>query len=386
MQKIVFAKLAISNRLFHTNSIVYMVDHCPVCPSVSMLVDYASKHHPEYNLVHMNAWLQATAWEIADLRKQLSLSASEGITLFATVDDGFDFSLTKTTGITRKEWRLHLRHAVSHAMMAGRHTEQDFLNRIKKEGLSIELEMLSGESVEMEYSTASSRLMFAGGEILYSDIIGVDGIVHFVRNLPLPKAFQTNAYLVALDNADYRLHTAYLNGAGLSTDVGTTTPITAFFVPNKGFDSQRLKAPIPKFDDPKIMENMLFDKMLTCADLIALEGHSIQSLNGRNWTISISRKSGMPCFDTTGYVGSTPSRKACVSKCDTLGSNGLIHELRLVLLYVSTPEEVAASTEPPTTARPTDPPSPPVAPVSLVSRRGMLWTAVVTFVTFAWML
>ena len=104
-------------------------------------------------------------------------------------------------------------------------------------------------------------------------------------------------------------------------------PLTAFFAPNEAFTGI-------SFDDEiaGVLENFLFEGpvLLTCEELLEMTGKHVESMNGEKWLVSKNDK-GFPCFDTIEVNGSM--QKACVTKCEVLGRNGVVQEIDKLLIH-----------------------------------------------------
>jgi hypothetical protein len=175
-------------------------------------------------------------------------------------------------------------------------------------------------------------------------------------------------YTVAQKREDLSFHVTLIDTVMLNEDMEYLLPLTAIYVGNDGWDG----VPI-KIDDiaPVILESHIFQNLLWCNDLRALAGQRVESLNGETWFVVVN-DDNFPCFMTEETVGGEP-QKACITECDILARNGIVHVMDKVLLY-ETPEEsdvpqptpVLDFSQPgsaPTFTRP----SPPSGPVSTPS-------------------
>jgi Fasciclin domain len=124
-------------------------------------------------------------------------------------------------------------------------------------------------------------------------------------------------------------------------------PLTAMYAPNADWEGKIIAlGDISK----TVLESHLFDTLLWCDTLRAKAGTRVASLNGQTWLLSINEE-GFPCFDTLQVFGG-PSFKACITKCDILARNGIVHELDSLLLFQN-----------PETLAPQDPTAPSVSVV-----------------------
>jgi hypothetical protein len=127
------------------------------------------------------------------------------------------------------------------------------------------------------------------------------------------------------------------------------SPLTVFFAPNDAFENKVIK--ITEISGT-LLENHIFKDLLWCEKLVGMAGQRIESHNGQTWLVSVNA-AGFPCFDTIVAKGGS-ALKACITECDILARNGIVHELDTVLIYESLD---------------TRPPSPPIAPIAPINQQ-----------------
>jgi hypothetical protein len=109
-----------------------------------------------------------------------------------------------------------------------------------------------------------------------------------------------------------------------------------------------------------VLENHLFlsGGPYSCERLVELEGTTITSMNGINWTISVGQNDGLPCFTSAGTLGG--DRAACITECNILAKNGIAHTVDFVLVTPGTSISTLAPSASMASAAPSvsNPPSP----------------------------
>ena len=135
-------------------------------------------------------------------------------------------------------------------------------------------------------------------------------------------------YEVAKKRDDLSFHITLIDTVMLNEDMEFLLPLTAIYVNNDGWDGIQIK-----LDDiaPVILESHIFEDLLWCNDLRAMAGTRVESLNGETWFIVVN-DDNFPCFLTEDIAGGEP-QKACITECDILSRNGLVHVMDRVLVY-----------------------------------------------------
>lgn len=144
-------------------------------------------------------------------------------------------------------------------------------------------------------------------------------------------------YDIANEDPQFSTQISYIDNVYLDADMKRLLPLTALYAPNPEWEGKKTKMEeIAK----NVLENHLFEKLYWCNTLRNMTGTTITSLNKKNWNISVN-SGNFPCFDTLEIVESGAPKRACITKCDILARNGIVHELDTVLLFE------AAETRPP---------------------------------------
>ena len=178
-------------------------------------------------------------------------------------------------------------------------------------------------------------------------VISAHSLVHFTNEAPKPRSITHTVYDIAEELDRYRIHISYIDALFLREDMKRLLPLTVFYAPNEAFEGKVFQ--ITEISET-LLENHIFKELLWCEKLVGMAGQRVESHNGQTWLVSVNEKTGMPCFDTIEVFGGA-AEKACITVCDILARNGIVHELDTVLVY-----EVAE----------TRPPSPPIAPIAPV--------------------
>ena len=174
-------------------------------------------------------------------------------------------------------------------------------------------------------------------------------IMHFTDRVPLPYSMTNTVYDIARRLGNYSQQLNLIDSVFLSSDVKRLSPLTAFYAPdeqwvNKQIDLTEIST--------AVLENHLFKQLLWCHVLNGLAGTEIESHNGRFWLVSTNEE-GFPCLDTVTADGE--KTRSCVTKCDILARNGIVHEVDQIILYEDMQTRGPSPPIPPTFVPPTLP-------------------------------
>ena len=181
---------------------------------------------------------------------------------------------------------------------------------------------------------------------LLSCIVSIFRLVHFVTEVPQPRSVSHNVYDIGKEREEFKIHITYIDSLFLAEDLKRLLPLTVFYAPNEAFEGKVFE--ITEVSE-SLLENMVFKELLWCERLVKMAGERVESHNGQTWLISVN-EAGFPCFDTIEVFGGA-AKKACVTHCDILARNGIVHELDTVMVY-DVPE-----TRPPSLPTPEQPQS-----------------------------
>ena len=281
-----------------------------------MLVDVASIH-TAYNLEDNAQLLGATEWNLRDIRQ--SVGDGTDVTMFASINTGWDFfNRDDMLRIVTDKWKIHMWNLMEHTMVQGAWTKKALADRYNEIG-PYKLTSLAGEPIQVDWNPVKNEVTVAGGELFFPNIQGPDGLVHLTNKLPLPISVTHTIYDIADEDPNYSTQILYIDSVRLASDMRRLLPMTAMYAPNTAFDN--IVTPMNKIAET-VLKNHMFEELLWCDDLRAMAGEgTIMSLNQREWTISV--EDGMPCFEAQNPVEGVG--KACVTKCDILARNGIVH-------------------------------------------------------------
>ena len=142
------------------------------------------------------------------------------------------------------------------------------------------------------------------------------------------------------------MHLGYLTSLFLEEDVKRLLPLTVFYAPNEAWDGKLID--LLELSET-VLENMIFKELLWCEKLVEMAKNQepIESHNGQLWNVVVNEE-GFPCIKTAQKQGEMKAMDACITKCDILARNGLVHQIDSLIVYQSL-ETLA--------------PFPPIAPV-----------------------
>jgi uncharacterized surface protein with fasciclin (FAS1) repeats len=326
--------------IFYNNkiSVGYVVDKCPICPGVAMLIDYATEFTGrKYNLRQTSTFFVASMWNL----RNLSLSVGDGseITMLASNDDGWKvFNLQDMTRLASDQWNPHKLDLLRHNLIQGRLSYNDLLQKYQTEG-TFNLTSLAGQPVTIGYNEDNKTITVAGGDIFYKDVQGTDGLVHFTEAVPLPKSMTWTVYDFAKNDENFETQATMIDAVFLASDMKQLSPLTVLYAPDDKWTN--LAIPMEEISRT-VLENMVFKTLLWCDTLRALEGQYAESHNQKYWTITVNDKN-MPCFEFSeqkelnGTAVDSKSKPAvyqsCITQCDILARNGIVHHIDTVLLF-----------------------------------------------------
>jgi len=292
-----------------------------------MLVNVAAEYTP-YNVADQAELLTASEWNLRDIR--LSVGDGTDITMFAAINTGWAFfNRDDMLRIVTDKWKVHMWNLLEHTMIQGAWTKEKLYERYQEVG-PYDLTSLAGEPIRVDFDHGTiNDLTVAGGDLFFPNIQGTDGLVHFATELPLPISVTHTVYDIAKENPKFSTQILYIDTVRLATDMKRLSPMTALYAPNE--DWENVVTPMTEIAET-VLKNHMFKELLWCEDLVAMAGtEMVTSLNNQNWTISVN-DGGFPCFDAA--VAAEGTQRACITKCDVLVRNGLVHELDYRMEYV----------------------------------------------------
>ncbi|GKY93565.1 hypothetical protein MPSEU_000323900 [Mayamaea pseudoterrestris] len=306
------------------NGVGYVVDKCLVCPGVSMLAEYVEEF-TQHNLKDVAQMFISSEWN----RRNLSLNVGDGgpITLFAAINDGwFEVNSEDVTRLSTDMWKPHQLDLLRHMMVQGNWSYNTLQDKLSSEG-PYNLTSLAGQNLTVSFDEEKDLLSIAGGSLFYQDVQGVDGVMHFTDKVPLPFSMTNTVYEIARRLGNYSAQLNLIDSVFLSSDMNRLSPLTAFYAA----DDQWMNKQIDLTDiSTGVLENHIFKELLWCDVLISKEGQQIESHNGRYWLVSVNEEN-MPCLDTV--TADDEKTRSCVTKCDILARNGIVHEVDTIILF-----------------------------------------------------
>lgn len=358
----------------------YILDRCVICSGIGMLVQYASEYSHQYRsaskgLKETSQLLDASLWNLRNL--SMSTGNGEMITFFAALTPGYknEFTAMDTIRLSTLKWIRHLRDFLHHSMLQGTHTLEGLKNQARKapKGKSVPLRMLTGQEVELKYDPETNDLTIGGARVVAGNIKGVDGLVHIIDgDILKPDSIRQNAYSYA--TRDFKIMTSYFVFLKMEEDVERMTPLTMFYAPDSVLE--KIKIDIEDLSE-SLLENHVYKELLWCDTLrkMAKNGETIESHNGQVWpvTTKVNNETGeeMPCLKTIALEGGF-TELACVTRCDILVRNGIIHALDTFMVKASLETRAPRKTRSPSLpARAPVPQGAPKAPKPIANKRGV---------------
>lgn len=173
--------------------------------------------------------------------------------------------------------------------------------------------------VFVEKSTAGVKLNFGipgaaayTASVAFADVVCSNGVVHVIDKVLLPpsapSALATAAALTSLASA--------LQSTNLLSVVDSAANITIFAPVNAGFDAAQILSGSASLAD--VLQYHVFPGTLSAANVVALNGKSLVSLNGRAFPVTVS---GNDVFIGTARVTVT----------NVLSKSGFIHVIDRVI-------------------------------------------------------
>ena len=315
-----------------SNGVGYVVDKCPICPGVAMLNAYTDEYtnHQTGDTAQL---FRASQWNLRNL--SLSIGSGQKLTVFSPTDSAWqkDVDEDVVVRVSTLKYIRHLWNFLEHMAIEGEFTRQDLIDLWNTNGQQpYNMTSVSGEDVEFDYDPTTETLTIDGGDIYFSDIRGVDGLLHLVQDyVPKPISVTHDVYEMGTIYEEYSSHVLLIDTlVDIRDDMKRLEPLTAMYAPNDKWTGN-----IIELDEigESVIKNMLFKEMMWCDYLQSIAGQTIESLNGQEWTIEINEK-GLPCFKTAAVFGGA-TVGACIAEggCDILANNGIVHRLEELLLF-----------------------------------------------------
>ena len=212
---------------------------------------------------------------------------------------------------------------MKHTLVWGKHTIEDLQKRFFKEG-PFEMESLIGEPIKFDYDPVKKNMTIAGGDIFVGDIHGVDGLVHFSTEVPLPRSVTHNVYDMGKEDPKFSTQITYIDTVRLDSDIGRLLPLTGMYAPNSAWEGKRI---FMESVGDEVIKSHMFKELMWCDALRGSVGTTLISTNEKKWKVTLNANN-MPCFESLEVPpGEVVPRAACIVKCDILARNGIVHEL-----------------------------------------------------------
>jgi uncharacterized surface protein with fasciclin (FAS1) repeats len=351
-----------------SNGVGYVTDKCVVCPGVAMLAVYTADY-TSINMKDLSQFFESSEWNLRNM--SMNFAGGAPVTLFASHNEGFfQINSQDTTRLLTIKWQPHNWDFLSHMMIPGNFTYEYLDKLYETKGGDFNLTSLANQSLPVTRAE-DGTLEVAGGKIFKTDIQGIDGMMHFVDKVPRVRSVTHSVYELGIF-LGFEQQINLIDTVFLDEDMNRLTPLTALFAPNEVWANKIVSLGTIE----TILENHLFENLFWCKDLMTMEGQMIDSLSGEEWTIRINDE-GQPCFATIEEFGQ-PTLLSCITKCDILARNGVVHEVTTVMLKEGMATRGPSPPTPPTYRMPTKPsggnnrykpegdrgPDTPTAPVS----------------------
>jgi uncharacterized surface protein with fasciclin (FAS1) repeats len=332
--------------------VAYATDKCVICPGVTMLASYAAEF-TMHNIKDVAQYFVASEWNL----RNLSHSIGDGtpVTVFAA-DNTATFEVTglDTTRLSTDMWRPHLHDFLRHMVVQGNYTADDLKKLAEEKGGAVNMTTLAGQTIEISLNNETGDLQVEGGKVFMSDMQGVDGMIHFIKAVPLVRSVTHSVY----DMGWYMNATEQSNlidAVFLRSDMKRFEPLTALYAP----DAEWRNKIVPMAKIERILENHLYKGLMWCQTLREMskdsEKRKIESQNGQTWLLSVN-SNDFPCFGTLSESGAEEVR-ACVTQCDILARNGVVHIIDKVMLMDALETRGPSPAPPPGARPPIDPDS-----------------------------
>lgn len=174
-------------------------------------------------------------------------------------------------------------------------------------------------------------------------------MIHFITAVPLVRSVTHSVYDMGWW-LGFVEQPNLIDSVFLRSDMKRLEPLTAIFAPDEEWRNKII--PMERIEP--VLENHLFEDLLWCHTLvgIAKSKGTIESLNGYTWYISLN-SAGYPCFDT--IEDGKQVTQACITECDVLARNGLVHVVDKVILYEKLETKAPSPAPPPSVRPPIDP-------------------------------
>lgn len=158
-------------------------------------------------------------------------------------------------------------------------------------------------------------------------------MLHFITRVPLVRSITHSVYEIGDWLGRYYEQLNLIDSVFLDDDMKRLEPMTAVYAPDSEWRNKKIELDNIEY----ILESHLFEALLWCDVLLEYapgsghenEGKKIESLSGAEWSIT-KNGLGMPCF--TIFIGLGEQLASCVTECDVLARNGIVHTVDKVML------------------------------------------------------
>jgi len=276
-----------------------------------------------FSLAHDDEELTTLVKLINGLHLTHALSYSGPFTVFAPTDEAFLEGLTllgEEDGILD----LHLASSLlTYHVVRGIYSAEDIVDG---------LELMTAQGEEIAFSFNGNVPQVNGANIIATDVLANNGIVHKIDGLLIPKAAtatpESNVVDIALDNSDtFSSLVQFVAQADLVTPLASTQGITVFAPTNDAFAALASAA-------PSVVANLKTDEWATHLQDVLLyhvlpvevpssavtDGLTATALNGEDLSFSVN---------SDGIFVNSNSE---VILADVDASNGVIHAIDNVLI------------------------------------------------------
>jgi hypothetical protein len=171
--------------------------------------------------------------------------------------------------------------------------------------------------------------------------------VHFVEEATRPFSMTRTVYDQTNVRDDLRAQINLIDALFLRQDMDKLLPLTAMYAPTEAWDN--LDIQLNQIEEV-FLESHLIEKLMWCDRLREIADSTdnrVETMNGQLWVISVNADN-FPCF-TSRETAEGQSFRSCITECDILARNGIVHVLDTVMMYQTAD---------------TRPPSPPTAPIA----------------------
>ena len=280
-----------------------------------MLLQYLSDFSDFGVSQDMLQHFKSSGWNPRDLAQSVG-TGHGSFTLFAPAGgySSEEFNIETAVRYATLEWRRHLWDLLLHLITEPARTADEWYQMVEEAGGSLPIKMLSDSETSLEIDD-DGNLFFDGSRLLGpQDIKGIDGYIQRVGEAPLPPSVLYTINDRIAQNAELTTLQGFIDTVKLGVFIDNLLPVTVIAPLDSAWENRIV--PVLEIED--VLKNHIFELLWFDDQLAELDGETLASVNGKEWTIQVFDD---PAAEPLRYAPEEPPVKIYIS--NTEGPEGL---------------------------------------------------------------